>query len=218
MSDLIPPIVSDLLAAELEAERDEAWERFVDAYSPVILKAVRSLEADYDLEMDRYAHVLSELRRDDFRRIRSYAGHGQCRFTTWLVLVVRRICYDLHRTRYGRTPRKGVEKGDEERSARRRLLDLVTDAVPEELATEDAAPDEHLQRKELAELLEQALSELGPEDRLLIRLRYEDGLSAREVAVLLDFPTPFHVYRRAEALLATLRRVLERQGVQDTDP
>ena len=42
-------------------------------------------------------------------------------------------------------------------------------------------------------------------DQLLLRLRFDEELTARQIAGLLGLPTPFHVYRRLDAVCATLR-------------
>lgn len=57
--------------------------------------------------MDRYAHVLDKLQVDDFRRLRTFVADGRGKFTTWLTVVVRRICLDHHRQRYGRVRERG---------------------------------------------------------------------------------------------------------------
>jgi DNA-directed RNA polymerase specialized sigma24 family protein len=46
--------------------------------------------------MDGYAYVLEALRSDDYRRLRAYAADGRSKFSTWLVVVARRLCLDLH--------------------------------------------------------------------------------------------------------------------------
>jgi len=49
----------------------------------------------------------------------------------------------------------------------------------------------------------------------MLRLRFGEELSARQVAEALGFPTPFHVYRRLDVVLRSLRASLERAGVED---
>ena len=39
-----------------------------------------------------------------------------------------------------------------------------------------------------------------------------------EIARVLDLPSPFHVYRRVNALLAQVRRALEQRGVESSVP
>ena len=172
--------------------------------------------------MDAYAHVLESLREDDFRRLRTYAADGRSSFGTWLVVVANRLCIDRHRSRYGRLPRGNhdVAGAEQERAARRRLLDLTASPIEAmDLADEaGGTPDSGLRMAELQEALDAALGELTPADRVLLKLRFEDSLSAQEIATALRWPTPFHVYRRLNALYADLRRRLRVRGVTSSSP
>ena len=67
-------------------------------------------------------------------------------------------------------------------------------------------------RLQLALLAE--IEGLDAADRLLIKLRFEDGLSAKDIASLTRSATPFHVYRRLNRILATLKRGLVARGVE----
>jgi RNA polymerase sigma factor (sigma-70 family) len=168
---------------------------------------------DYDAGMDAYAHLLEALRQDDFRRLRSYAPEAGTKFTTWLVVVARRLCLDLERRKYGRAGGAGPEQR-EERAARRRLVDLVAeDLDPARLSgAADEASD--AERREATAALDAALGELEPRDRLLLRLRFEESLGAPDIAATLGFPTSFHVYRRLNALLRRLRASLGARGIE----
>ena len=53
---------------------------------------------------------------------------------------------------------------------------------------------------------------------VLLALRFDNQLSARRIAEILDFPSPFHVYRRLNSLLAQVRQKLESRGFTDPDP
>jgi len=52
----------------------------------------------------------------------------------------------------------------------------------------------------------------------MLKLRFVDDLAAQEIARLLAFPSPFHVYRRLNALFAELRSALHRRGVESAAP
>jgi RNA polymerase sigma factor (sigma-70 family) len=167
--------------------------------------------------MDAYAFVLEQLRVDDFRRLREFAADPRSKLSTWLVVVARRLCLDLYRRRYGRSRGPSSNAG---RTVRRRLRDLVTEELDfYDLPTVHAGAAELAVREaELYSMLDDALTSLQPQDRLLLRLRFDDDLSAQEIARLLDFPSPFHVYRRLNATLAHLRRVLQGRGVENPVP
>jgi RNA polymerase sigma factor (sigma-70 family) len=130
--------------------------------------------------------------------------------------VARRLCLDLYRRRYGRNRSDELKA---ERDVRRRLQDLVAsdlDLVDVPIAHDGA--ELAVRRAELRRALDEALAALEPCDRILLRLRFDDDLTAQEIARLLDFPSPFHVYRRIKAVLAELRHALEGRGVESAVP
>lgn len=214
MADTLPPSLASLLAAT-GAKRDEAWNAFLEVYSERILKVARSLPGDDDAVMDRYLFVLEDLMGEDFRRLRVYAPHPGARFSTWLSIVVRRLCLDHHRKKYGRVPGPGRNPADDP-AKRRRLVDLVGSefALSHLTTPRSDDPDLRLERVETRDALATALASRSPRDRLLLALRFEEELTAKEIAGFMRFPTVFHVYRRLNKVLAQLRRELEQRGVE----
>ena len=202
----LPPELSGLLAAAGSAPGEAAWAAFLQAHSRLLLSVCRSVGRDYDATMDAYAFVLDQLRKDDYRRLRAYAADGRSKFTTWLVVVARRLCLDHHRHEYGRA-RDGGTDAVKKRGVRRRLIDLIAADVDPGTIADPASvdPETAVMAGEQAARVSAAVAGLEPRDRLLLTLRFEDDLSAREIGELLGFPTPFHVYRRLTAVLATLR-------------
>ena len=215
---LSPPALSRLLTAA-GVGHEEAWETFVAEYSGVILHVCHQVEPGHDAVMDGYTAVLDALRENDCRRLRSYTPVTGARFTTWLVVVVRRLLLDRRRHRYGRI------RGDDaaarnEREVRRRLEDLVVaeldaDQLPDARGSD---ADGALRREEQRRAVHAALRELPASDRLLLALRFEDERSAREIAPLVGLPTAFHVYRRLAAVLSSLKGALARRGVDGAEP
>lgn len=219
----VPREVARLLASSRDSERDTAWEELVDRHSRLLLSTVRAVSSDYDEAMDQYAFVLEALSRDDYQRLRTYARAAAGRFEAWLVVVTRRLCIDYQRSRYGRVKRKDrLEDPDDEQRARerRRLLDLITEELDIARTADpvNPGPEEDVRRRELGVALEEALGSLGSRDRLLLRFRFEDGRSAREIADAMGYPSPFHVYRRLKKVLAKLRQRLRELGVSDSLP
>jgi RNA polymerase sigma factor (sigma-70 family) len=216
----VPPELSALLAAATESDRERAWSAFVEAFSAAILRVARSLGSDADLVMDRYAFTLERLRADDCRRLRAYVRPGAGEFSLWLIVVVRRLCLDHHRERYGRARvAPGAEEASD-RARRHRLADLAADLTEPELLAAPAAgaPDQILAREERSRALDAALERLDPEDRLLLRFRFGEELTAREIAKLMRLPTVFHVYRRIDRVLGQLRASLHGFGVREVEP
>jgi RNA polymerase sigma factor (sigma-70 family) len=216
----LPRSLSRLLSARADDGSDDvdaAWRAFVAEHTRLLLHVARSVSATHDDAMDAYTHVLEQLRENDCRRLREFASDPRCKLTTWLVVVARRLCLDTYRQRYGR--RREAENGDQ-RAMRRRLQDLVAEEIDwhELIAVSGEGAELAVRQTELSEALKQELTRLAPRDQLLLQLRFTDDLTAQEIARLLDFASPFHVYRRVNALLAELRRMLTQRGVESSVP
>jgi len=215
----VPYELAHLLGHLEPSARDDAWTAFVRANSRLILYVAHSLGGDHDDVMDRYAFVLEQLRRDDFHRLRGYGADGRGKFTTWLVVVARRLCLDHHREKYGRT--RGENEGRENgHRMRGRLVDLISDdaELTELVDTSGDGPEERLRALQLDGALQSAIASLEPDDRLLLRLRYEDELPAPQIARIMSCRSQFDVYRRLRRVLDTLRTLLIRNGVGDSGP
>jgi RNA polymerase sigma factor (sigma-70 family) len=212
-----PAELAELLSAGDELSANTAWERFLSKYGDLLLRTARAVNRDHDAAMDAYTHVLERLRRDGFARLRKFSGGDSDNLSRWLVVVSRRMCLDLHRHRYGRTRGSTPER---ERIARKRLVDEVWEKRdPADLADPGANnPEIELRRGQLRTVLKEALADLTSREQLLIALRFDNQLSARRIAEILEFPTPFHVYRHLNDILRRIRGQLERAGFTDPEP
>lgn len=220
MATDLPRELDDLLNARDPASRGRSWEAFLRHYNRYLLGTAQFVCRDYDDRMDAYRYVIEALAQDDFRRLREYSVRPESRFTTWLVVVARRLCHDFRRSRYGRDRVVSGVAAREAHEARRRLQDLIADELrPGELPDEkEPSPERRFREEQLSASLAIALAELAPEDRLLLKLRFEDGLPVRKVAEVLRLDSEFVVYRRQKRLLAGLRECLEGEGVHDPYP
>jgi RNA polymerase sigma factor (sigma-70 family) len=211
-----PPELAAVLRARTAPELDRAWGSFVSRVTPLLLHVCRSLGGGHDAAMDRYARVVEGLRESDFQRLRAFVARPDARFTTWLVVVARRLCLEHERRRLGRT-RTDRPAGDklEIRFRRRLALGLATDAdVTTVAGSDDADPSKGLEGDERLAALLATVAQLAPKDRLLLQLRFEADYTAAEIARALDLSTPFHVYRRLRTVLATLRTALRARGIE----
>jgi RNA polymerase sigma factor (sigma-70 family) len=211
----LPPILEKLLNTP-GAFDDDAWAAFAREYSTLLLHVARSTSRGTDEAMDAYAFLLERLSEDRCRKLRGYAVNPNSKFTTWLVVVARRICIDHHRVKYGRLRDATSSRQRESRERRRRLAELVERLQEtQDVADETAVPvDREVEIAELTGGLAAAMSSLQPADQLLVRMRYEDGLSAAEIAQILRYPSQFHVYRRINSILAELRADLRSRGFE----
>lgn len=212
MAGDLPPELSAVLREPDAEAREQAWERFIAKYSRLLLFAARSLGQDYDGAMDRYVYVLERLHEGDFRRLRAYTSDGRTKFTTWLLVVTRRLCLDHYRQRYGRAPAPASREHQRSqlRATRRQLADSIGEGVDPVLVSDQKriSPEAALDEAERRAHLDSAVAALSPQDRLLLKLRFEDDLPAREIATVAGLATPFHVYRRLNTILALLRTTL----------
>lgn len=217
---VLPDDVRKLLRALDSAEREASWAQLVANYSPRILGVTRTVFSQHDDAMDGYAHVLDQLRSDNYRRIRSYPSDGRCNFTTWLFVVVRRLCIDYARQKYGRTRELGDGSSREIDRYRRQLAASMQDVIdPETLPAGDGTfADASVRSQQLARTLDAVIAELSIEDRLFLKLRFCDDLTVNEIGKLLAFRSQFHAFRRLKWILATLRTKLRERGIDESAP
>lgn len=210
-----PPNWLEHLAAADAGARDRAWQQFLGEFSALMLHVIRRTSGDQDVVMDRYVFVLDALKRDGYRRLRRFQEDGRGKFSTWLVAVVRRLCVDEHRARYGRPQSEGESEWQAER---RSLVELVGDELAlERLEASSALPDGIVEAREALDALQEAVAELDVRQRLILRLRFEDGVSVPEIARMLDYASVFKLYREIDKLLLDLRKSLVAAGVRSAE-
>lgn len=221
MTHPLPPELERLLSARGSTARERAWDALIAEWTPLLLHVARSVFHERDAAMDAYAAILEQLRQRDYHRLRQFSADGRSRFSTWLVVIAKRICVDVHRRRYGRVSRAesaAAPGAAAERTARVRLADLVGDSLDVDVAATEDDAEARLRRTELREHLSEAIAGLAPADRLLLALRFEDDVPVRDIAGMLGMPTPFHVYRALNRVLGLLRTHMEARGVTDPTP
>jgi RNA polymerase sigma-70 factor (ECF subfamily) len=190
INEFIDGLHADDLCLIVACERgdQEAWSDLVTQFGATVRSAARSASSNEDAAEDLAQSIWAELHglrvRDDGRpsgKIAYYSGRGS--LGGWLRAVVGQLAIDQHRkssrlvqteldTDFDRLARES-HQGEESFSA--------TNAPPDPesaLADQRAAGD-------VEASLAQALSELAPEDRLLVKLYYFDGLRLREAGVVL---------------------------------
>ena len=220
MAEEQPRELAALLHATDSASREIAWDEFLERYNRYILGTARFVGREYDGTMDCYRYVLEEFRRDGFKRLREYTARPTSRFSTWLVVVVRRLCHDFLRRRYGRVRTESSDGARESIETRRRLQNLIAEElIPGDFEDRTRpTPEKKLRVQELGAVLASVLDGLSTEDRLLLKLRFEDGLPVRKIAEVMTFASEFVVYRRLKSVLSDLKRCLEEAGVHDPLP
>jgi RNA polymerase sigma factor (sigma-70 family) len=220
MAIAAPLVLGELLGASDSVGREAAWEELISRHTRLLLAVARSFHGGHDEAMERYAFILGKLRESDFHRLRTFDPSAGASFSTWLAVAARRFCLDHHRSLYGRHRQTlATDQAEALRTVRRSLVDSLggeidVDLVPDSTAL---AADAQAVLAERNSLLARELCRLAPRERLLLALRFQDGLSASRVARVLGLPTPFHVYRQLNAVLAQLRGALIARGLDGVD-
>src|SRR5437773_1369392 len=98
------PREADPVLGRLDAGAEVSWQEFLHACSGIIFRVVRTFARSYDDRMDLFLFVCDGLQADGMRRVRGFRRRPEapCRFTTYLMVVVRNLALDHQRSRDGR--------------------------------------------------------------------------------------------------------------------
>jgi RNA polymerase sigma-70 factor (ECF subfamily) len=118
-------------------------------------------------------------------------------FEHWLARIAVRSCYDAWRTLSRKEVSLDGFEGEHQQSAERLLA-----------AESEERFDYFVRQRETTELLQRALGQLSPENRMVVTLVHLEGYSVREAAERLGW-SMINVKVRAHRARRQLRRVLE---------
>jgi RNA polymerase sigma factor (sigma-70 family) len=96
-------IIVEVLEQLRSGEPQQAWTQFMQEYSALIFHVVRHFEHNHDDTADCFQFVCERLSEKNFRRLNKFKVDGPAKFTTWLRAVVRNLCLDWQRRKFGRT-------------------------------------------------------------------------------------------------------------------
>jgi RNA polymerase sigma factor (sigma-70 family) len=257
----------ELLLGQLHSDGSaEAWSSFLEEYGGIIFQVIRHFESDSDDAADCFQFVCEHLCEGQFRRLRRFAPGGPAKFTTWLRAIVRNLCLDWQRKRFGR-PRmfrsvsrlSGLdqqvfrlvhERGVTEEEALVRLMPEFPELTPQllsqaieringtltsnqswllrtrtafasrrsvdtendqvaQLTSTEGDPETLAITAERKGILARALRNLPANEKLLIRLRFEEDMTLDQIAKLLQMGNAQRVDRQIKQILARLRSELE---------
>lgn len=176
------------LVEGLQQRDEEAVAAFLERYRSLFYHCIGHFETDVaareDLYQDLVLYVLERLDRDRF-------DSSKGSFGTWLYRVAWCRCVDEKR----------------KQSARRRpRLAAVGEDLPD-CEDETPGPDERAGADEIGGVVRGAMSELEPEERALLDLRFVQGETLGEISRELSISLEQTKYRLRRAQVA-LRKVL----------
>jgi RNA polymerase sigma-70 factor, ECF subfamily len=190
IAEFIDALHSDDLCLIVACERgdQQAWSDLVAQYGATVRSAARSASSNEDAAEDLAQSIWAELHglrvRDDGRpsgKIAYYSGRGS--LGGWLRAVVGQLAIDQHR-KSSRLVQTELDT-DFDRLARE------SHQAEDSFSAAHAPPDpesglaERRAAGDVEAALARALSNLAPEDRLLVKLYYFDGLRLREAGAVL---------------------------------
>jgi len=260
--------IETLLKSLDSPDAEDAWGQFLTDYSQHIYQVVRRFEHDADNAADCFQFICEQLFENRSKRLRKFRGEGPATFVTWLRAVVRNLCIDWQRKKFGRPrplraiarlpvfdqevfrlvyeratplaeclafleaefPHTTMTRIQESRARIDELLTtnqrwLITRRVhsgngnettsldhPEtflaDLTDSEPDPETLAISNERITRLRRALAELQPQERLLIRLRFEEGLTLGKTAELLDLGNAQRVDRQVQEILKRLEKLM----------
>jgi len=163
----------------------EAFGEIVERYEDVAFRAAYLIVRDAGAAED----VVQEAFIRAYRQLRSFRQED--RFRPWLLRIVTNLALNEVR-------------------ARRRRGGL-TERIAQTLGREPAPPpDAQVAAEDDATMLQRAIAELAPDDRVVLHLRYFLDLPEREIAAAIGKPAGT-VKSRLHRVLRKLRGVIEQQ-------
>jgi RNA polymerase sigma factor (sigma-70 family) len=130
---------------------------------------------------------------------------------------------EVMRTNHGVTLTAGELRTMASAFPPREMRTFVSDTILEEASAPGAGAESLIEDREAAaaarrisDVLDELMSSLTPDDQLILKLRFEDGVKVPAISRALGVEIT-SVYRRLERLLATLRSSLERAGISAGD-
>jgi RNA polymerase sigma factor (sigma-70 family) len=236
-------VIQRLLEEFGSDEADRAWRSFLTAYSDLIYGVIRTFTRDADDAGDCFLFVCEKLSDKKYRRLRAFTPNGPARFSTWLRAVVRNLCLDWHRARFGRPQlfrsvaalgvieqqiftllfhrRLSTQEAwgefervcpgvayDEFESKAEKLRGLLTSRQLWLLSTANTTHESLAGLQETHLAVGKALESLHSSERLLLRLRFSEGLALQQIAKLVGLKDAQTADRRIRNALELVRQEL----------
>ncbi len=185
----MPPVLTDRqIIAQVLGGRVNLFEELIVRHQDQVGAIVAN-----KVPPDRAAEVAHEVFVRAFKSLRSFRGDSP--FQHWLSAIAVRTCRDFWRSRYRRreTPLSALSQ------ATRAWLESAGEAALDE-------PDP-AERFETRELMDWALGQLGPDERMILILTYFEDRSVRETAKLMGI-SQANVKIKAMRARGKLRKII----------
>lgn len=161
LARMAEPIIDERVIAACQRGDRDAFGLLFDSYKDRVFSI-----AVYTFDGDQTA--ASDVSQQIFLKLMTTIGQfrGDSAFTTWLYRMVINTCID-------------------EQRKRRRFLPFG-ESMPMSRVEDRRGPEKHYAKREVADFVQAAISELKPKFRIPILLKYFEGLSYEEIAEVLS--------------------------------
>lgn len=183
-----------LLLIPRDNQRSSAFDYLVDRYERKIFNLIYRIIGDYDdaADLTQDTFVLAYRSFDDFR--------GDAAVYTWLYRIAVNVCKNRLRQKDRRQNIEAFSLDDEEKG----IFERITEGG---LVDSPPTPERALEREEMRQFVENAISSLPADYRIVVVLRDLQGLTYREIAEAADLSVDVVKTRLARAREMLRRKI-----------
>jgi len=185
--------------------KKEAWDAFVEKYTNLIYDTIyktlktyhaNSLYQDVD---DIHGDVFRSLMENDYKKLRQYEGRNGCTVLSWLRAVTSNFTLNIINRQKSYIPL------DDATGDRMGVIEKISDPQQQQ-------PDEELSKKEYGKILKELIKGLNTNDRLFLKLYYEEELPPEEIAEILKL-TVSTVYSKKNRINEKLKKIAKKRKI-----
>ncbi|MFH1127934.1 MAG: sigma-70 family RNA polymerase sigma factor [Candidatus Omnitrophota bacterium] len=169
------------------------WEEFVDKYSRLIFNYINSVLKSKNINLfnkentdDIFQEIFVLLRKDNFRKLRSFKAKNECSLASWLRQVT--INYTID---YVRNLKPAISL-EEDSGDEHCLKDRIADGLP--------LPSDYFFNKEKLKHLTDCIKKMSNDDKYFLELFINRGLSLEKIKGVLRVSRPAVDMRKARII------------------
>lgn len=149
----------------------EAFERLIEGYQTRVFNIAYRMIRNHDDAADLAQEVFIKV----YRYIKNFKEESS--FSTWIFRITKNVCLDELRKRKN----KHIISLDEE-------IKLNDGEVVRQIESKDDTPEMLAEKKEIRELINNAIDDLSAEHRIVIILRDIQGFSYEDISKIIECP------------------------------
>jgi RNA polymerase sigma-70 factor (ECF subfamily) len=193
----------ELLNTCIQGNKD-AWDAFVERYTNLIYHAINKTLKTYHADSlyqeinDIHNNVFLSLMENDYKKLRQYEGINGCTVSSWLMVVTTNSTLNIIKRQKSYIP----------------IDDATGDSmgVIEKISNPQSLPEEELTDVEYGKILKELIKDLNTNDRLFLKLYYENELTPEEIAEILNI-TVSAIYSKKNRVREKLKKIAKKKNI-----